>query len=160
MDPKKFVEREASRPEHDPEKRKRRKSLKASRKQEERLAKKLGGHTQSGSGTAKSPIRPGREIVRQRSSHVKTRGRGDVEAGSLKVEAKSTSKKSISIKRSWLEKVYLDATLSNQDPAFAITFTERSDVPGFPQDWTAVPTEWLRAVMEKAGIVDPDGDSA
>lgn len=158
MDPKKFVEREAKRPERDPEKRKRRKSLKASRKQEERLAKKLGGRTQSGSGAARSPVRGG-PYVRQRRGSVKD-GRGDVDAGPLKIEAKSTAAKSVSLKRAWCAKVAREAQIAGMTPAIAWSFVDGIAEPGEVRDWVAVPAEWLAAAMAQLGLTEPDGDSA
>ncbi len=58
----------------------------------------------------------------------------------------------MSIKRAWLEKIATEATLAMKTPGLALSFTKMPD--GTPQDWVAVPAEWLAAVMEKAGLGD------
>lgn len=154
MNPDKYGDHEPKkRGQEDRDKRRqRRRSYKASRKQEGRLAKKLGGKRVSGSGAGRAETRPLRHGKARSGGQV---ARGDVTTEPLLVEAKSTSAKSMSVTMRWLEKIYREASAEEKTPGLAISFERRSEWPGFPQDWTAVPTEWLRAVLEKAGLADP-----
>lgn len=154
MNPDKYGDHEPKkRGKEDRDKRRQRKrSYKASRRQEERLAEKLGGERVSGSGAGRSETRPVRHGKARAGGEM---SRGDVTTEPLLVEAKSTGHKSMSVKMAWLEKIYREAASERKAPGLGITFERRSEWPGFPQDWTAVPTEWLRAVLEKAGLADP-----
>ena len=79
-------------------------------------------------------------------------GHGSEAKAPLLVEAKNTDRASMSIKKAWLSKIATEATLAMKTPALAISFSE---VPiGTPQDWIAVPAEWLHALMKKAGVGD------
>lgn len=67
--------------------------------------------------------------------------KGDVDADSLLIEAKYTDKKSLSIKRAWLEKITREATALGKYPALAIEFGDMP--PGTPRDWVMVPKKLL-----------------
>jgi hypothetical protein len=79
-------------------------SQKRSQKQEKRAAKRTGGRVQPGSGS-----KPG--------------AKGDVRnAGALRMECKTTTKKSFTLKLSELEKLEGEAT-SGENPVFEIEFS-------------------------------------
>jgi hypothetical protein len=100
---------------------------KKSKKQEKRLADKLGGKRQKGSGS--QPY-----------------SKGDVRCTDLLAEAKRTDKKSISIKVQYLEKIVKEATSYDCIPAVAIAF---EDTPLLvPKDWVLVPAEFLRELLD------------
>jgi hypothetical protein len=145
VNPDKFLERDPDRPEKDRAKRDKRRIMKKSKAQEKRLAGKLGGRRQAGSGSGRTPTRGGGGRTSVRSG-----SKGDVDTTPLLIEAKNTDKGSMSIKKAWLAKIATEATLAMKTPALAISFSE---VPiGTPQDWVAVPAEWLHALMKKAGM--------
>ena len=151
MDPDKFLDRKAARPERDEGKRKRRKSLKMSQAQEKRVAARLGGETQAGSGSGKrtttasgvisGPVGRGRTATRK--------GDVDAEAADLLVECKATAAKSISVKRAYLEKITYEAADAMRSPGLVISFDTAA--VGVDRDWACVPLGWLRALMRKAG---------
>lgn len=100
---------------------------KKSKKQEVRLAKKLGGKRQKGSGS-------------------QPHNKGDVRCIDLLAEAKRTDKKSISIKVQYLEKIVKESLAYDCVPAVAIAF---EDVPKLvPKDWVLVPAEFLRELLD------------
>lgn len=139
-------------------KRQRKKSYKRSKQQEERVADKLGGKRVSGSGAGRvqtgassSGIKAGgaRAGVEEKSN------KGDVTSKALLTEAKSTSNLSMSVKMAWLEKIYAEAVSEDKTPGLAISFERRSEWPGFPQDWVAVPAEWLYEQLQRLDLADP-----
>jgi hypothetical protein len=152
MNPDDFLNRKPKRPERDPEKRKRKKTLKQSRDQEERLARKLGGKKQRGSGAGRLPTRPGGRITKARSGSRK----GDIDMELLLAEAKTTSKQSISVRQSYLIKITREAQLAMKSPAFSISFPVMPD--DVPNDWICLPVEWLAEMMRKAGIKGIEDD--
>jgi len=105
------------------EKKKRKKSI----KQEDRVAKKLGGRRQKASGAL-----PGH--------------RGDVRMPELLVEAKRTDNQSISIKLSYLEKITREAISCDCIPACAIEFG--GTPPLVDKDWILVPSAFLRELLD------------
>lgn len=109
---------------------------KESDKHEKRMAKRLGGKTQRGSGA-----------VRHR--------RGDVKTVEMLVECKRTDREGISIKRSWVEKITMEATNTGKIPAIALEFGDNKpgvhrSGPRFPidKDWMAVPTSFFNELLE------------
>ena len=87
--------------------------------QERRLARDTGGREQPRSGA--HPIL-----------------KGDVDAGTLLIEAKWTSKLSMSIKQDWLVKITREAqALDGKTPALAIEFQNMP--PDVPRDWIMLP---------------------
>jgi len=100
---------------------------KKSKNQEKRLAKKLGGQRQKGSGS--QPY-----------------SKGDVRTVELLTEAKRTDKKSISIKVQYLDKITKEATSYDCVPAVAIAFEDTP--PLVPKDWILVPAEFLRELLD------------
>lgn len=106
---------------------------KKSMKQEDRLAKKLGGRRQKASGAL-----PG--------------NRGDVRMPELLAEAKRTDKKSISIKLSYLEKISKEAVSCDCVPAVAIEFGDTP--PLVEKDWVMVPAGFLRELLDAFRVED------
>lgn len=96
--------------------------------QNKRLDRKLGGVPIPGSG---------------RFSGAK----GDRELdGVFKIEEKATKAQSISIKRSFLDKIYKEARQQDKEPALAFSFLEGKS--SGPSDWIAVPVELFREMYE------------
>jgi hypothetical protein len=152
MNPEDYLNRKPKRPDRDPEKKKRKKTLKQSQDQEERIARKLGGKTQGGSGAGRLPTRPGGRVTKARSGSRK----GDVEMELLLAEAKTTSKASISVQQRYLTKITREAHLALKSPAFVISFPVMPD--DVPNDWICVSVDWLAELMRKAGITGLEDD--
>jgi hypothetical protein len=106
-----------------------------SRKQEDRIAIKLGGHRRPRSGGM------------QWSKHDKTTEDGDLTTPEFQVEHKRTDKKSISIKREYLDKVTEGARKFGKDPAVVITFQEPGKPSSPDEDWILVPLEVARRIL-------------
>lgn len=114
-------------------------------KHEKRIAKKLKGQVQRGSGA-----------VRHR--------RGDVKLKELLVECKRTDQVGISIKRQWIEKITMEAVSTGKTPAISLEFgindkdLKAKNLGGgasatkltFPieRDWIAVPASFFEELME------------
>jgi len=150
MNPDEFLSRKPKRPERDPAKKKKQKTLKQSQDQEARLARKLGGTVQKGSGAGRIPTRAGGRVTRAQSGSRK----GDVDMELLLAEAKTTSKASISIQQRYLTKITREAHLAMKSPAFVISFPVMPD--DVANDWICLPVEWLAELMKKAGVTGPD----
>jgi Holliday junction resolvase len=99
-----------------------------SKKQEKRVARKLGGRRQKGSGSM--------------AGH-----KGDVKSVELLTECKHTEKESIRITRKWLEKVSQEADFYGKVPALAIEFSDKRTFDHLPEkmtrDWVMVPAQFL-----------------
>jgi Holliday junction resolvase len=94
---------------------------KKSEKQERATANEIGGRVVSGSGSG--------------------RGKGDVNVGNLfKIEAKRTDKESISLKKSWLQKIRHEAFEMVARPAMAI------EIDG--ESWYMIRPEEFRALVK------------
>lgn len=98
-----------------------------SKVQEKRLAKRLGGNRQKGSGALR---------------HHK----GDVKTQELLMECKRTDKESMSIKKEWLAKITREALVSNKVPALAIEFG--FDDPLVETNWVAVPAKFFQELLD------------
>ncbi len=107
---------------------KKRQKDKAWKRQEARLAADLDGKVQSGSGNQDGK-------------------KGDVKYDLVLLEAKSTEKKSISLKMSWLEKIDEEAVAeSGRIPALGITFTGIKR--GTEKDWIIIPSWAMNMLMQ------------
>jgi len=146
MNPDRFLDRTPRRPEQGRVKRNRQAAVRMSRRQEQRVADALGGRRVPGSGSGLSATGAFGAIGR------KAGRKGDVEAGPLLVEAKATCRASISVKRAWIEKIAAEAVIVGKTHALALAFNPPGG--GEPLDLIAVPPEWLRAVMRRAGLAD------
>lgn len=114
-----------------------------SRKNEDRIASKMGGRRLPGSGGKYwSKYDTGEGVGFGMATDD-----GDLATPEFLVEHKRTDNKSISIKREWLDKVRDGATRVGKDPALVITF-ERPAKPGSPaEDWIVMPLEVARRVL-------------
>jgi hypothetical protein len=101
----------------------RRKSM----KQEDRVAKRVGGYRQKASGAL-----PG--------------NRGDVKGVELLGECKRTDKKSISITLAYLEKITHEAVAYDKIPAVAIEFGNTPKMVS--RDWVMVPADFMQDLLE------------
>jgi Holliday junction resolvase len=102
-------------------------TTKKSQRQENKLAGRLGGKRQKGSGAL---------------PHHK----GDVKTQELLIECKRTDKKSMAIKKEWLEKISKEALASHRVPALAIEFGDVE--PLVENNWVAVPAKFFEELME------------
>lgn len=107
-----------------------------SRKQEERIAKKLGGYRLRVSGGA------------HWSKYDKTTEDGDIATPELHIEHKRTDKKSLSIKREWLDKVKEGARKFSKTPALVITFEDPHKPYNNPEDWIVLPLEVVERLLK------------
>lgn len=118
-----------------------RRSINASRKQEGRVALRMGGVVQPGSGNGRMATRPGSAA---QSSKVRTGRRGDVTSELLLSECKTVVKKaSISIKQAYLIKITREAKAAMKSPSLVFSFPVMPD--DVDSDWLMVPL----AVWEK-----------
>lgn len=99
-----------------------------SKKQEDRVAKKLGGKRQKASGAL--PFH-----------------KGDVKTVELLIEAKRTDNASMSIKREWLEKITMEAAVSSKTPAVSIEF--EGTHPLVDKDWIMVPSRFFQELLSR-----------
>jgi hypothetical protein len=104
-----------------------------SKKQEKRLAKKLDGRRQKGSGAM--------------AGH-----KADVKTVELLTECKRTEKKGIRITRDWLEKVSKEADYYGKIPALSIEFSDKRVFENLPEkmtrDWIMVPAAFMRELLD------------
>jgi hypothetical protein len=119
------------------------KKRKKSIKQEDRVAKKIGGRRQVASGAF-----PGH--------------RGDVRSDELLVECKRTDKKSISVTIAYLKKISKEASAYGRTPAVSISFEGiKPAFEGAPslvdQDWVLIPARFLTEML--GADRDEDGES-
>lgn len=113
-----------------------------SNKQERRVASRLGGRRIRNSGGARW------------SRHDYSTDDGDVATPEFHVEQKSTQKKSISVKREWLDKVREGARKFGKDPALVLTFDDPNKPAQPPEDWICVPLEVAQRVLGYEEDVD------
>ena len=103
---------------------------KKSRDQEERLAKRIGGRRQPGSGSLPIPA-----------------FKGDVKEDNFLFEAKRTDAKSLRIKAEWLMKIEAEAEALGKFPALSI------EIGGTPllaeKDWCLIPLSTLKILLNK-----------
>jgi len=100
--------------------------------QENRVAMKLGGRRQRGSGA---------------SDYAK----GDVKTSDFLIECKQTEKKSLSVKGEWLGKITREAMASGKIPALSIEIKGNPDRIA-ERDWIAIPMSVFRR------LTSPDED--
>jgi hypothetical protein len=121
--------------------------IKISREQERRVAQKMGGKVQRGSGRGGNPV--GTPLMRLRVGN-----RGDVYTDVTLVECKTTDKQSISLHQGYLIKITREAGLSMKSPAVVISFPTMPD--GVENDWILLPLAvWkkLSDLTKKANVV-------
>lgn len=114
-----------------------------SKRQEKRVAKKLGGRRQKGSGAM--------------AGH-----KGDVKTVELLTECKHTEKESIRITREWLEKVSKEADFYGKVPALSIEFSDKRAFDSLPErmtrDWIMVPAQFMRELLDLRREVEDDDE--
>lgn len=109
--------------------------VRKSRKHERRLAEQLGGKRLPGSGNqAWSRNERGKKSM--------VTGGADIESPSLVLEHKYTEKESLSLKREWLEKITVAASMRAKTPGVVITFDGARDIE---KDWVLVPLSYFQA---------------
>ena len=117
--------------------------VKKSKKEEERIAKEMGGRRLPRSGGM------------QWSKWDKKTAKGDISTPDFHLEHKETEKQSISIKRDWLKKVVEGAQAAMKTPALVVTFIEGRR----REDWAMIRLDDLKRLMRAAGE-DNDSDSS
>lgn len=103
---------------------------KSGRVSERKVAKHLGGKLKPASGAMQS-------------------AKGDIELPEFLVEAKSTVKDSISIKREWLKKIGQEALGVNKYPAVSITFTTEDGTARHRGSWVMITQDMFRELTDK-----------
>lgn len=73
--------------------------------------------------------------------------RGDMELAQFKIEAKSSTKDSISIKLDWLAKISQEAQQEGLTPALSVSFVHGSGEPRAFGTWVAVPEDVFRKLI-------------
>jgi len=126
---------------------------KRSRKQEQRVADRLGGR--------RLPANGAKSISRWSTSKVLNTNptqKGDLSCREFHIEHKRTETDTMSIKREWVRKVSEGARFAGKDPAVIVTFEKR----GMPEeDWVLVPIavfERMRDAEAKEGPRGPSSD--
>jgi hypothetical protein len=100
---------------------------KKSKFQEKRVAKKLGGKVQKGSGA----------LVFHK---------GDVKTTELLTECKRTEQETIRVDKKWLIKISREAMGSGRVPALSLEFNAMP--PLIEKDWVAVPAPFLKELID------------
>jgi hypothetical protein len=115
--------------------------FKRSRKEEKRIASRLGGRVQPGSGN------------RAWSKSDGTTAGGDLTTKDLHLEHKRAEPRTqtISIKREWLRKVTEGASRRMRIPAMGLTF---EDAQGHAKDWVVLPLEFVERLLK---MLEADG---
>ncbi len=113
----------------DPKDREKTGKRKESKRQERRVAEKLGGKVQPGSGSD-------------------LRAKGDVELGegSFLLEAKRSKYASLRIEAGWLTKISAEAFASGRKPGLAIELDVGND-PLTEKDWVLIPASVFRDML-------------
>lgn len=93
---------------------------KPGRKSEKRLTKKFGGRETPASGAM-----PG--------------AKGDISFDRILLEAKATTKDSLSVKFEWLAKITREARSENKVPALSVSFVKEDGTAVDNGDWVLVP---------------------
>jgi hypothetical protein len=101
-----------------------------SRKQEERVAKRVGGRRQPASGALPVPSL-----------------KGDIREDRFLIEAKRTDAKSLSIKSEWLMKIESQAEAVGKLPAVSIEIA--GTLPMAEKDWCLIPMHVFRSLLDK-----------
>lgn len=65
--------------------------------------------------------------------------KGDIDLGTVLMEAKSTTSSSLGVKHEWLAKISREARQEGKTPALAISFVTPDGNPTVDGDWVAVP---------------------
>ena len=130
MNPEKFLSRTPKRPEKGPKKSDGTKAL--SERQEHRVARRLKGRVQPGSGAGRTAVRPGGlQCIKSGG------GKGDVPTDLLLIECKTTENASISLKQEHLIKISGEAKLQMKSPAMVLSFPVMPDE--VDEDWIVMP---------------------
>lgn len=103
---------------------------KSGRKSEKHTAKRLNGNLKPASGAMPS-------------------AKGDMELAAFLVEAKSTVKDSISLKKEWLDKISSEALSINKYPAVSITFTTEDGKPRHRGAWMLISEDTFLQLTDK-----------
>jgi hypothetical protein len=103
---------------------------KGGRASETRLAKKLGGRVRPASGAMEG-------------------AKGDIDLGSVLMEAKSTEGASMGLKHEWLAKIAKEARSEGKTPALALSFINPDGRPVPSGEWVCIPlADWRLLVGE------------
>lgn len=93
---------------------------KAGRASETKLTKALGGRARPASGAMAG-------------------AKGDIDLGTILMEAKSTTNDSISLKLDWLIKIAIEARDIDKTPALTVSFVKADGSPQRDGQWVLVP---------------------
>ncbi len=107
-------------------------------KAENRLSKRLGGQTTRASGATAND-------------------KGDIKLGLFLVESKSTIHDSLTIQRSWLDKIETEAKHKQKHPALAIQYVDKQGIPVSNGSWVAMPESLFQELIEYANRKDKEG---
>jgi hypothetical protein len=101
----------------------------AGRLSEKRLGKQLGGRLTPASGAMLG-------------------AKGDIDLGSVLLEAKSTILDSLSVKFDWLDKISKEARSVGKTPALAISFVGVSGKPWPDGEWVMLPRDVFKEIVD------------
>lgn len=104
--------------------------------QEDRVAKKLGGRRQPGSGA--SPYAKG---------DVKQPSGVEFSPDRFLIECKQTEKKSLRVQGQWLSKITREAMAAGKEPALEFEIQGYED-PQLEKEWIAIPLSVFRRLQE------------
>ena len=113
-----------------------------SNQHERRIAEELGGKREKRSGGA----------YWSDSDRSRTDG-GDIITDAFYLEHKRTDKKSLSVKREWLQKISQAALMKSRDPGVILTFEDTRATGGLGskrnEDWALIPMSVLQRLMRR-----------
>jgi hypothetical protein len=98
------------------------------RRSEKRLANRLGGKLIPASGS--------------------TRAKGDMVLGDFLIEAKATSRDSLSLKHDWLAKIDREALATGRKPALAVSFVRPDGTQIRGGTWIAIPEDVFKELID------------
>lgn len=101
---------------------------KAGRKSEQRLTRQLGGRARPASGAMEG-------------------AKGDIDLGTVLLEAKSTTGHSISVKHSWLAKIGKEARSEGKLPALSLSFINEDGSPVMDGEWVMIPMHKFKELL-------------
>jgi hypothetical protein len=98
---------------------------KAGRASEKRLAHQLGGRLRPASGAMEG-------------------AKGDIDLGTVLMEAKSSRRESLTVKLDWLLKITKEARTEGKSPALSVSFVMEDGRPRPDGQWVLIPlSTWL-----------------
>jgi hypothetical protein len=104
---------------------------------EARLSKQLGGRLTPASGAMLG-------------------AKGDIDLGSVLMEAKSTISETMALKFDWLSKISQEARNVGKTPALAVSFVNQQGKPWMDGDWVMLPRHVFKEILDGHGVQESE----